>query len=356
MYIRDAVNYLQRKNVFIVRKLKEYGHSGDQLHVINIHATILVTMIYQARESGIIWQKSVAEIVNLLNAPGNNRYRNFLSYLVDLKLLEVIKSGTANVYQPVMGDKEEPDPLYIHSDTGSEIDISNLGMMQSPCFPITLETHANSEAYQRTLDDWGFTLISFDTNDFIANKTLNIINFFALSRDNHLLKGTWLVINKVRKIPYEWLRNFWRDTTPVNINNHKLSYATNRTLPDFRQLSEAFYDPATSDRERGFEYAQLLKDLFAKEGKEYVDFRKRYPQNFMDEEEAETETGAKLQSIICPRKPEELITLPHPGTVRAVETTIKPLPFKTPVLQEVYELLISDLSENLKLKLIKTLV
>ena len=58
MYIRDAVNYLQRKNVFIVRKLKEYGHSGDQLHVINIHATILVTMIYQARESGIIWQKS----------------------------------------------------------------------------------------------------------------------------------------------------------------------------------------------------------------------------------------------------------------------------------------------------------
>ena len=93
MYIRDAVNYLQRKNVFIVRKLKEYGHSGDQLHVINIHATILVTMIYQARESGIIWQKSFAEIVNLLNAPGNNRYRNFLSYLVDLKLLEVMLSS-----------------------------------------------------------------------------------------------------------------------------------------------------------------------------------------------------------------------------------------------------------------------
>ena len=176
-----------------------------------------------------------------------------------------------------------------------------------------------------------------------------------MSRDNHLLKGTWLVINKVRKIPYEWLRNFWRDTTPVNINNHKLSYATNRTLPDFRQLSEAFYDPATSDRERGFEYAQLLKDLFAKEGKEYVDFRKRYPQNFIDEEEAETETGAKLQSIICPRLPEEISTLP-PGTVKAVETTTKPLTFKTPVLQEVYELLISDLSEDLKLKLIKTLV
>lgn len=353
MYIRDAVNYLQRKNVFIVRKLKEYGHSGDQLHVINIHATILVTMIYQARESGIIWQKSFAEIVNLLNAPGNNRYRNFLSYLVDLKLLEVIKSGTANVYQPVMGDKEESEPLYIHSDTGSEIDISNLGMMQSPCFPITLENHANSEAYQRTLDNWGFTLISFDTNDFIANKTLNIINFFALSRDNHLLKGTWLVINKVRKIPYEWLRNFWRDTTPVNINNHKLSYATNRTLPDFRQLSEAFYDPATPDRERGFEYAQLLKDLFAKEGKEYVDFRKRYPQNFMDEDE--TETVSKLQSITVPSLPEGIVK-PPAGTIQLVETPTKHLTFKTPVLQEVYELLISDLNEDLKLKLIKALV
>lgn len=353
MYIRDAVNYLQRKNVFIVRKLKEYGHSGDQLHVINIHATILVAMIYQARESGIIWQKSFAEIVNLLNAPGNNRYRNFLNYLVDLKLLEVIKSGSANVYQPVMGAKEETEPLYIHRDAGSEIDIANLGMLQSPCFPITLENHTNSEIYQRTLPDWGFTLISFDTNDFVANKTLEIINFFALSRDNHLLKGTWLVINKVRKIPYEWLRNFWRETTPLNIGNHRLSYATHKTLPDFRQLSEAFYNPATSDRERGSEYAQLLKDIFAKEGKEYVDYRNRYPQNFPDKDEAELEQPQKVQTITAPDLPAALgnSEVNTTAPVKTFDTT-----FKTPVLKEVYELLISDLSEDLKLKLIKTLV
>lgn len=363
MYIKDAVGYLASKNVFITRKLKEYGVPKEKLHAINVYATIVVAMIYAAREEGLVWQKSFSDLTYVIESENLPRFKHFLNYLVEAGLLEIIKQGRTQLYQPVMGKNIEINRRYISTDLSKTPDVINMGVLQSPCKPQTAADH-NRPINENKL--WGYTLIAFDTLPFVGNKPLNPIYFHSTTRDNWLLKANWLVINKVRKIRFELITTkFWEEITEKFIKDNDMSYALDKPLPDFRKLSPKFFDPLSSNKEKSNEYMELIKESFAKSGEEFVYMSsKNKPTTTSDIVTLKQQAAKPANKIVqvAAQRANAPVTKPVSPPVR-INTPIKPEPptvtnqpqFKNTVLKEIYEILISNLNEDLKLKLITNL-